>query len=88
MLPPPGLRSCSHKAPPEGAVWRSSLRAVSQVFETGRLLDHGIILELQLPLTSKRLDCLVTGHDAKHDPNAVIIELKQWETCQESEGTA
>jgi hypothetical protein len=28
------------------------------LFGTGRLLDHDIILELQLPLTSKRLDCL------------------------------
>ena len=25
--------------------------------------DHGIVVELQLPLSSKRLDCMLTGHD-------------------------
>jgi hypothetical protein len=52
--------------------WNNSLRAVSQVFQTASLLDHGVFLELQLPLTSKRLDCLVTGYDRKKAPNAVI----------------
>ena len=31
-------------SPSEENSWRNSLRAVSQVFEHGRLLDHGIIL--------------------------------------------
>jgi uncharacterized protein len=47
----------------------NSLRAVSQVFQTASLLDRGVLLELQLPLTSKRLDCLVTGYDSKKAPN-------------------
>src|SRR5205807_8573444 len=46
--------------------WNNSLRAVSQVFQTASLLDHGVLLELQLPLTSKRLDCLVTGRSEEH----------------------
>src|SRR5262245_2888351 len=58
--------------------WNNSLRAVSQVFQSASLMDHGVLLELQLPLTSKRLDCLVTGFDTSKAPNAVIIELKQW----------
>ena len=56
--------------------WNNSLRAVSQVFQTALLLDHGVLLELRLPLTSKRLDCLVTGYDGKNAPNAVIIDAK------------
>jgi hypothetical protein len=40
------------------------VRAISKVFQAASLLDHGVLLELQLPLTSKRLDCLVTGYDA------------------------
>jgi hypothetical protein len=44
-----------------------------------------VILEYQIPLTSKRLDCLVTGKDAKGRDNAVIVELKQWERCEESD---
>lgn len=66
--------------------WNNSLRAVSQVFQTASLLAHGVLLELQLPLTSKRLDCLVTGYDGKKVPNAVIIELKQWEGCKRASG--
>src|SRR3989475_3485691 len=66
--------------------WNNSLRAVSQVFQAASLLDHGVLLELQLPLTSKRLDCLVTGYDPKREPNAVIIELKQWSGCKGASG--
>jgi len=66
--------------------WNNSLRAISQVFQTASLLDHGVLLELQLPLTSKRLDCLVTGYDSKKAPNAVIIELKQWSGCKGASG--
>src|SRR5712692_11239744 len=66
--------------------WNNSLRAISQVFLTASLLDHGVLLELQLPLTSKRLDCLVTGYDGKNAPNAVIIELKQLGGCRGASG--
>jgi uncharacterized protein len=66
--------------------WGNSLRAISQVFQSACLLDHGVLLELQLPLTSKRLDCLVTGYDGEKLPNAVIIELKQWDGCKGASG--
>jgi len=66
--------------------WNNSLRAISQVFQAASLLDHGVLLELQLPITSKRLDCLVTGYDGKKSPNAVIIELKQWSGCKGASG--
>ena len=41
--------------------WKNSLRALSVVFQNAQLFDHGVILEYQLPLTSKRLDCLVAA---------------------------
>ena len=63
--------------------WNNSLRAVSQVFQVASLTNHGVLLELQLPLTSKRLDCLVTGYDQQKAPNAIIIELKQWGAVRE-----
>ena len=62
------------------------MRAVSQVFQYANLVDQGIILEYQLPLTSKRLDCLICGRDATAKDNAVIIELKQWTKCSEASG--
>jgi len=61
--------------------WTNSLRAVSQVFQVASLTDNGVLLELQLPLTSKRLGCPVTGYDSGRVPNAVVIELKQWSGC-------
>lgn len=69
-------------SPSEVNSWSNSLRAVSQVFQAASLLDHGVLLELQLPLTSKRLDCLVTGYDGKNAPSVVVLELKQWSSCQ------
>ena len=66
---------------PEVRSWQNSLRALAQVFQFAELNDHGVILEYQLPLTSKRLDCLVMGKDHHENDNAVIIELKQWEKC-------
>jgi hypothetical protein len=65
----------------EVGAWRNSLRAFSQVLDHGGLKDHGIIVEYQRPLTSKRLDGLVRGRDASGSDQAVIVELKQWEKC-------
>jgi hypothetical protein len=73
-------------APSEVNSWRNSLRAVSQVFQEGNLLNNGVILEFQLPLTSRRLDCLVTGRNDWSRENAVIVELKQWDKCEDGNG--
>ena len=75
-------------SPAEVNAWKNSLRAVSQVFQEADLDDHGVILEYQLPLTSKRLDCLVCARGTTDDDNAVIIELKQWDHCHAAEGEA
>jgi hypothetical protein len=73
-------------SPGEVNSWRNSLRAVSLVFQDSHLDDHGVILEYQLPLTSRRLDCLVCGSDGAGVDSAVIIELKQWDRCGEAAG--
>src|SRR5262249_25221598 len=73
-------------SPSEINSWRNSLRAVSQVFELASLTDHGVILEYQLPLTSKRLDCMVSGRDPSGQDSAVIVELKQWDRSEPSNG--
>ncbi|MEM0448670.1 MAG: DUF2075 domain-containing protein [Methanomassiliicoccales archaeon] len=72
--------------PSEISAWRNSLRAMSLVILSSKLDDHGVILEYQLPLTSKRLDFLICGLDSDSKPNAVIVELKQWEKCEISDG--
>ena len=72
--------------PSELNSWRNSLRALSQVFQAGRFFGNGVLLEYELPLTSKRLDCMITGRDNLHNDQAAVIELKQWEQCEEGDG--
>lgn len=76
------------REPPRSEIgsWRNSLRAMSQVFEAGHFHDHGVLLEYELPLSSRRLDCLITGRNEQLRDNAVIVELKQWEACREGDG--
>lgn len=75
-----------HKpSPGEVRSWEESLARLGLVVSAARLEDHGIFLEYQLPLTSRRLDALITGEDARGTPNAVIIELKQWEKAESSD---
>ena len=65
-------------SPNEVQSWQNSLRATAMVFREAELDDHGVILEYQLPLSSRRLNCIMTGHDERRSANAVIMELKQW----------
>jgi uncharacterized protein len=58
--------------------WQNSLRAMADVLQLADLRDQGILVELRLPLTSKRLDCLITGSNRTEGDSAVIVELKQW----------
>jgi uncharacterized protein len=73
-------------SPAEVNSWRNSLRAMAQLVDTAKLHDHGILLEYQLPMTSKRLDCMITGRDEMLRDQAVVVELKQWDLCTEAEG--
>jgi uncharacterized protein len=73
-------------SPGEVQSWRNSLRALSLVIQYAGLTDHGILLEYQLPLTSRRLDCMIVGKDGQGADHAVIVELKQWEECEASDG--
>lgn len=72
--------------PGEFNSWENSLRAISLVFQVFGFNDHGIMLEYTLPSSNKRLDCLVCGKDTNMRDNAVIIELKQWQKSDNSEG--
>lgn len=73
-------------SPAEMQSWRNSLRAICQVFQYTGLLDHGVLLEYQLPLTSKRLDCLICGRNQSNNDYAIIIELKQWDKSENTVG--
>ncbi len=72
-------------SPAEVNSWRNSLRAMKDVLDLGSLRDHGLLLEYQLPLSSRRIDCMVCGRDDDNNDQAVIVELKQWERCEPAE---
>lgn len=69
-------------SPNEVMSWRNSLLRMSLIMEDSNLTDNGVFIEYQLPLSSRRLDCMICGNNKKGQPEAVIIELKQWETCR------
>lgn len=75
------FRSHFRYAPSQAEIrsWRASLAAMSRVIDIGGLGDHGVICEYRLPLTSRRLDVMVTGHADDGRPTASIVELKQWD---------
>ena len=49
--------------PPDSEIksWQNSLDAMCSVMREAPLDDHGILLEYQLPLSSRRLDYMITG---------------------------
>ena len=67
--------------PPDSELraWQNSLEAMSRVMREASLTDHGVLLEYQLPLASRRLDCILAGRDRDGRSSAVVVELKQWE---------
>lgn len=71
--------------PGEVRAWQNSLRAMALLMKDAALEDHGVILEYELPLSSRRLDCMLTGKDSAGQDKAVIVELKQWEACEPSD---
>ena len=65
-------------APSEVMSWRNSLAAMANVLQLADLTDQGVLVELKLPLSSKRLDVMITGSNPTTGDAAVIVELKQW----------
>ncbi len=67
-----------HPSDSEVRAWSNSLTGMAAVVDSAGLHDHGVLIEYQLPLTSRRLDCMLTG-SATGRGAAVIVELKQWD---------
>ena len=72
-----------HTSPNEKTSWKNSMMHMYKVLNTPDIPDDSeIAIEYQVPLTSKRIDFIIAGNDAKHKENVVIIELKQWESAK------
>ena len=57
----------------------NSLQFMNTVLSTEQIPKNlHIAIEFQIPLTSKRVDFMISGVDNDDQKNIVIIELKQW----------
>ena len=75
-----------HSSPNEKLSWKNSMMYVHNVVNTPDIPDDATVaIEYQIPLTSKRIDFIISGLDADSRENVVIIELKQWEHAQLSD---
>jgi hypothetical protein len=76
-----------HKpSPSEEQSWRNSLSKMAWMMRESDLNDNGVFLEYELPMSSNRLDCLITGTEPCGRDCAVIVELKQWDHCRVGDG--
>jgi DUF2075 family protein len=67
----------------EVASWKSSLMYMNNVLNDSSIpADCGVAIEYRIPQTSKRVDFILTGHDADKKDYAIIVELKQWSECE------
>jgi len=63
--------------------WKNSLQ-----YMFNALLDQnippsaGVAIEYTIPLTSRRVDFILTGKDASRNDTAIIVELKQWSEAE------
>ena len=69
-----------HRAPSRGEVgsWEQSFNYLSNSFEVAGLRDNRIIIEYELPYSSRRIDALLFGQNQHGLDGVVLIELKQW----------
>jgi hypothetical protein len=65
-------------AEPEYRSWAISLAILNNSFHYASLKDNHIIVEYELPYSSRRIDVLLFGHDVDGQENIVMMELKQW----------
>lgn len=63
--------------------WQNSMQYMRGVLNTEEIpTDAGVAIEYNIQPTSKRIDFLISGFDKNDRMAAIIIELKQWESCK------
>ena len=71
-----------HTSRNEKNSWKNSMQYMYRVMATPDIPDNvGVAIEYQIPLTSKRVDFIVSGNDDSGKGNMVIVELKQWSSA-------
>ena len=77
-----------HTAKNEFRSWENSMQYMYTALNDSEIPQNsGVAIEYNLPHTSKRVDFIITGYNTDSKPNAVIIELKQWDSLKAIEGS-
>ena len=63
--------------------WHNSMQFMRNIVDDQEI-DDGvrIAIEYNIPLTSKRVDFIISGSDKLGNDNVVIVELKQWQEAE------
>ncbi len=73
----------SHNNLSEYKAWSNSLMFMRNVLDEEKIdSECKVAIEYQIPLTSKRVDFLISGLDEENNKNVVVVELKQWEDSE------
>lgn len=66
--------------------WENSMEFMYKILVDKEIPDgSGVAIEFTIPITSKRIDFIISGHDSKGVDSVVIIELKQWDSAKKVE---
>lgn len=73
--------------PSEETSWKNSItNYMYKVLNSSEVPNSaGIAIEFKVPLTSKRIDFMISGYDENNNGNVIIIELKQWSSATRTE---
>ncbi|WP_278551785.1 DUF2075 domain-containing protein [Elizabethkingia bruuniana] len=63
--------------------WKNSMLYMNNVLLDQDIPDDiGIVVEYQIPQTSKRIDFIITGQNENNADHAILVELKQWSSSE------
>lgn len=65
-------------SPSEKNSWNISLNFMKNAFDYSELEGNKVIIEYELPYSTRRIDVLIFGKNPNEEDNIVLIELKQW----------
>ncbi|WNY27139.1 DUF2075 domain-containing protein [Methanolapillus ohkumae] len=73
-------------SPSEKRSWNNSMQFMSQIVDGSNVADDcGVLIEYNIPTSSKRVDFILSGQNKEEEDNFVIIELKQWDSAEPTE---
>ncbi|MEK3883651.1 DUF2075 domain-containing protein [Paenibacillus sp. PL2-23] len=60
--------------------WNNSMQFMERIVRNSKVADDcGVMIEFNIPATSKRVDFIISGEDEQGSRNFIIVEMKQWQ---------